>query len=413
MQSKSASKCSFLKRVARRFFLLFLSIPLALPNSTLAATPQQAIAGLVKNGGILVSRDGKTIYRLNDNQTFLPASTLKIGTALAAIHILGQDHRFATRFYRSKENDLFIRGLADPFLVSEEIREIARILHTAGIESIRNIYLDDSACLLEGKTDGAEESLNPYDADNGCLAVNFNTVSIAVGRENGVRSDEAQTPWLPIMAELGSGLPPGRHRINITTPENRSLRYAGELFAAMCREQGIKMKGTVAAATTPSDLPLFYEHRSAKSLDEILAALLLYSNNFIANQLFLACGAKQFGWPATWEKGQRAVSAFYQDKLGLNPSQLSQQEGSGLSRRNRITPQAMLSLLDAFKPHAHLLPADQKGALLKSGTMTGVYAYAGYFTAEKGLDSFVLLLNQPENTRDRVLELLRSMKRKM
>jgi D-alanyl-D-alanine carboxypeptidase/D-alanyl-D-alanine-endopeptidase (penicillin-binding protein 4) len=73
-----------------------------------------------------------------------------------------------------------------------------------------------------------------------------------------------------------------------------------------------------------------------------------------------------------------------------------------------VTPRGILAILEAFKPHAGLLPFENN-CLRKSGTMTGVYGYAGYFHGEQGLDSFVLILNQPKNTRDQVLELLAAM----
>ena len=90
-------------------------------------------------------------------------------------------------------------------------------------------------------------------------------------------------------------------------------------------------------------------------------------------------------------------------------------EGSGLSRRNRITVQAMLVILDRFKPYASLLPRTSKNhqdILVKSGTLTGVYSYAGYFVHESSLDDFVLILNQENNTRDRLLALLAKLYRR-
>ncbi len=65
----------------------------------------------------------------------------------------------------------------------------------------------------------------------------------------------------------------------------------------------------------------------------------------------------------------------------------------------------MLNVLSRFKPYADLLPV-QEGVKVKSGTLTNVFSYAGYFRNENGLDGFVLILNQKENTRD---ELLRSL----
>ena len=394
-------------REMRRVFFLCLGLCLALPAS-LWAGGGQSLETLVENGGILVTRNGAIVYEQNADSQFIPASVQKIGTALAAIRILGKDYRFSTRFYLNADRDLYIRGLADPLLVSEEVARIVTALRGRGLSAIRNIYLDDSGCQLENGTDGASNTLNPYDAQDSCLAVNFNTISLVKTADGSVRSGEGQTPALPLMRELAQGLPPGNHRINATATGNQSLRYVGELFAAMCKKQGITVSGEIIPAPVPEGFKPFYEHGSSKTLDEVLTGLLKYSNNFIANQIFLAIGAKQYGWPATWDKGQRAMTAFYRNELGLSEKDIVIREGSGLSRQNRVTPRAMLAILEAFKPHAGLLPFENN-CLRKSGTMTGVYAYAGYFAGKHGLDSFVLILNQPKNTRDQVLELLGAM----
>ena len=392
------------KREMRRIFFLGLGLCLALPGS-LWAGARPSLESLVENGGLIVTRNGATIYEQNADRQFMPASALKVGTALAAIHILGKDYRFITRFCLSSDRDLYIRGLADPLLVSEEVTLIVAALRGRGLSSIRNIVVDDSSCWLENGTDGSTNTLNPYDAQNSCLAVNFNTINLSKGADGGVRSGEEQTPTLPLMYELAKGLPPGTHRINATAAGNQSLRYVGELFAATCKNQGVTVRGEIIPGPVPEGLKPFYEHASSKTLDEVLTGLLKYSNNFIANQIFLAIGAKEYGWPATWEKGRRAITEFYRHELGLSEKDIVVREGSGLSRQNRVTPKGMLVILEAFKPHAGLL-SFENNCLRKSGTMTGVYGYAGYFAGEHGLDSFVLLLNQPKNTREQVLELL-------
>ncbi len=388
----------------QRVFLLGLGLCLALPAS-LWAGASQTLDSLVENGGLIVTRNGGIVYEHNGDRQFIPASVQKIGTALAAIRILGKDYRFTTRFYLSGDRDLYIRGFADPLLVSEEVAKIVATLRGRGISAIRNIHIDDSGCQLENPTDGARNTLNPYDAQNSCLAVNFNTISLIKRADDSVRSGEEQTPTLPLMRDLAQGLPPGNHRINATASSNQSLRYVGELFAAMCKKQGITVSGAIIPGPVPEGLKPVYEHVSSKTLEEVLTGLLKYSNNFIANQIFLAMGAKQYGWPANWDKGERAMTGFYRKELGLSEKDIVVREGSGLSRQNRVTPRGMLAILEAFKPHASLLPFENN-CLRKSGTMTGVYGYGGYFAGERGLDSFVLLLNQPKNTRDQVLELL-------
>ncbi|MBT8354631.1 MAG: hypothetical protein KJO60_08920, partial [Desulfofustis sp.] len=54
------------------------------------------------------------------------------------------------------------------------------------------------------------------------------------------------------------------------------------------------------------------------------------------------------------------------------------------------------------------LLSETEHILLKSGTMTGVYGYAGYFSSGENLDPFIILLNQKINNRDRLLKLSRA-----
>ena len=91
-------------------------------------------------------------------------------------------------------------------------------------------------------------------------------------------------------------------------------------------------------------------------------------------------------------------------KTGLNKENIIVVEGSGLSRSNLITPAAMISLLKHFKPYVSLL-SETENLPLKSGTMTGVFGYAGYFSSAGTLDPFVILLNQDTNNRVHLLRL--------
>jgi D-alanyl-D-alanine carboxypeptidase/D-alanyl-D-alanine-endopeptidase (penicillin-binding protein 4) len=131
-----------------------------------------------------------------------------------------------------------------------------------------------------------------------------------------------------------------------------------------------------------------------------------YSNNFIANQIFLACGMKRFGAPATWRKAGEAVEEIMGENAGIGADELLMVEGSGLSRRNRVTPRAMLRVLDFLKPYGALLPSTEihgRKLFVKSGTLSGVFSYAGYFVDGNRLDSFVLILNQKNNSREHLL----------
>jgi D-alanyl-D-alanine carboxypeptidase/D-alanyl-D-alanine-endopeptidase (penicillin-binding protein 4) len=153
----------------------------------------------------------------------------------------------------------------------------------------------------------------------------------------------------------------------------------------------------------PGGIKPLYIHYSRKSLEEIIRECLKFSNNFIANQLFLACGARDFGFPASWEKSRRTFDTFTRTVLNLPPDQIHLEEGSGLSRNNRISPAALLKILDRFTPFSSLLP-ELNNIRVKTGTLTGVFCYAGYFPGDGRLTPFVILLNQVQNSRKDILE---------
>jgi D-alanyl-D-alanine carboxypeptidase/D-alanyl-D-alanine-endopeptidase (penicillin-binding protein 4) len=367
------------------------------------------IGKLIDNGGYAVERDGQLLVSHNLHGMYIPASIVKIATALTALKVLGPDYRFETYLYVDAAQNLYIKGFGDPFLVSEEVSLIIDRLTQLGIQSINNIYLDHSSYQLPSPTEGLGFSDNPYDALNSGLAVNFNTVNILVSEDGLVRSAEEQTPTLPLMQRLGKNKKPGSYRVNITADEKNGQavisRYVGELFRAFQQQEKIPGGGVITVKPVPAELEPVYVHMSGKSLLEMIEPLMLYSNNFVANQLYLACGAKQYGYPATWEKGSKVLAEFMMRNLNLTENDLKMVEGSGLSRKNRVSPQAILFILKAFKPYAHLLPWED-GKRIKSGTLKGVYSYAGYIMDSGKLGTFVLILNQSSNKRDTVLALL-------
>lgn len=366
---------------------------------------------LVTHGSYLVHSDRGTIsYRQND--LFLPASTLKILTSLAAFDLLGADFRFETHFFCDKKDNLYIKGYGDPFLTSEEILSICSSLKKRGISKIGSIFLDTSIFSLQQQTPGTDNSSNPYDAPNGSLAANFNTIAITQLIDGTIQSGEPQTPTLPIMKRLGSNFPRNNQRINIARSTTESLlpiplQYFGELFCAQLYQVGISVKDGFQIKDVPPSLEPFLIHKNSKTLQEVMGACLRYSNNFIANQVFLYIGLQAGGPPATWEKGKIAISNYLRKTLGLSAQQITVYDGSGLSRKNRMSTKSLVTILQHFKPYSSLLNK-RPGVLLKSGTMHGVYCYAGYMTNHGPPTPFAILLNQAENTRNELLKRLRA-----
>jgi len=372
----------------------------------------RSFSSLIRNGGYAVGgQDGQIALSCNENTPFIPASIIKIPLALAAFDILGPDFRFTTEFSIDRQNNLYVKGYGDPFLVSEEVDLILNRLIEKGVQIINSIYIDNSSADLATAAPGRGESNNPYDVPISPVAVNFNTVNIRVDDGGRIESAEAQTPTLPIMHDLGKGFPPGEYRINICRDncpaDVQSARYTAELFRDLQRRKGIGGRGSNGIRKVPRDATLVYAHQNTRNLEEVVYFFLKYSNNFIANQVYLRCGAEVYGAPVTWKKAGRAVHNSLSRLLGPQTAeQIHLEEGSGLSRKNRITAKAMLEALKKFKPHNDLLQ-EKKNSRIKSGTLEGVYNYAGYLNDDR---PFVILLNQKENTRDRVLERLENQK---
>lgn len=366
---------------------------------------------LIQNGGYGVAdTKGKLISSCNADIPYVPASVIKVATALAAFEILGPEYRFTTSFYQDTKKNLYIKGTGDPMLVSDEIRSIFKALQEKGVTEINGIYIDPSAFALEHRVPGREDSRNPYDAPVAAVSVNFNSVAVRVTKKKAILSGEKETPLLPIMEEVakGKGYPAGWQRINICEggcqEERQTARYAAELFRALQKEAEIAGKGETGVRLVPKNATLIYTHKNSKNLTELTSSFLKYSSNFISNLVFLTCGARKYGYPATWAKAERAVNEVLVKKLGKKTAAaFIIKEGAGLFRRNRVTVRATLELLRVFRPHAGLL-RKYLGLRGKSGSMKGIYNYAGYLQDGK---PYVILLNQSRNQRRAVLARLK------
>lgn len=395
-----------MRRAFLALFLLFL-VGIFFRSPSFAGC--SSFKGIITNGAYgIADGNGRLLSSCNADTPFIPASIIKISTALAALRVLGSDYRFKTQFYTDSSQNLYIRGFGDPLLISEEVSLIIEHLKRLDVSTILNIYIDDSAFSLEHQPPGRETSSNPYDAPIGAASVNFNAIDIRVDKNGRVYSAEPQTPTLPIMKELGRSRSAGRYQINVCQgscqPDEEMARFTAELFRAFQYKKGIKGKGGYGRKKVPADALLLYTHFNSRNLDDLVALMLKYSSNFIANLVYLTIGAEKYGYPATWDKATRAVHNTLVSELGSKTASLIiQEEGSGLSRNNRVTVRAMLTVLRRFSPYADLL-VEKKQVSIKTGTMKGVYNYAGYLKDGK---PFVILLNQRANTRGTVLEKLK------
>ncbi len=355
-----------------------------------AADPLRQVLAL-PDASLVVEEGGRTVISRAADRPMVPASTLKLLTALAAIDRWGRGHRFHTDFYRDSQGWLWVKGSGDPYLVSEDLDRVAAALASGRIGEVRGIGTDDSLYAPGLDIPGRSATDNPYDAPLSALAVNFNTVHLQRTRD-GVRSAEPQTPLTPLARELGQGLRPGTHRVNLVD-RNSATRYFAELLAAKLRAAGVAVGEGHREGRIPAGAERVYRYESSRDLGSVIASMLEYSNNFVANGLFLRMGDAGDGGPLTLEAAQRAMANWVDRTFGWKGYRV--EEGAGLSRGNRLSARQLLDVLHRFAPHRELLREQQAGVRAKTGTLSGVSCYAGYIARNGRWEPFSLLINRP------------------
>lgn len=447
-------------------FWFFLSSSLCFwPGLAAAALPASVAQALQQTGipethvGVVVRElDGSPLLLHGQDRAFNPASVMKLVTTLAALDSLGPAHTFKTLVWLDGAlkdgvltGNLVLQGGGDPGMTPERFWLLLRQLRQRGIREIRgDVLLDNGYYAIPAQDPGAfdQAPLRPYNAQPAALLVNFNTRLLRLcPREDGVlaRLDPPLEGLTLDSRLLPSDLPcDGWDALVSTRLEGNTLVLEGPLpaqcgertlalnldaavanvaawFQLLWRELGGIHQGAVRAGAPGPDAGLFLAFES-QPLSLLVRDVNKYSNNVMAKMLYLNLGAARFGAPATWEKAERAVRAWLAEK-GLTLPKLVLENGSGLSRLERITAADMAELLvwasrqPAYYEFAASLPAvgqegtqrkrfngrsagglDLRGkAWLKSGTLNGARNLAGYVLGWDGSRrAVVFFINHPQ-----------------
>ena len=354
--------------------------------------------------------DNRIHFAHNTDALLIPASTLKLLTALTAFHTLGEDYRFRTEFYLDAQSNLKIKGYGDPLLISEVVSDISASLHDllkGNGHELSNIIVDpsyfDRSVVIPDVTDSTE----PYDAPNGALCVNFNTVNFKTVNGD-YTSAEPQTPLLPMTRDRiqKTGLIKGR--ITLSHQKDELVLYAGNLFMYFLQQAGFTVTGKVLPGKVEPTDKRILRYESPYPLNQVIAKMMTYSNNFMANQILLEAGIAQAGPPGTLQKGVAAAGEYARDELSIDGLQIT--EGSGISRANRITAKNLHRILLKFKPYYRLLRQDGTD-FYKTGTLKDVSTRVGFIGQdETTFYAYVILCNTPGRSatpvRNRLFEIL-------
>ncbi len=384
-----------------------------------------------------------------------PASTIKLLTTFAALDQLGPAYRWTTEIYTTGtlqgdvlDGSLIIKGYGDPRLTLENFWLMLRSLRARGVREIRgDLVLDRSYFGPAKNSDPASfdnEPTRPYNTPPDALLVNFKAVRLqfvpdperrrlAIIAEpalprveviNNVALDsEPCGDWVSRLKLTALGNGAGARLLfggNYSTAcgekeRNYSVldhpQYVHGLFTLLWRELGGAFAGGVRDAETPAGARLLLAHQT-QSLSEIVRDINKFSNNVMARQLYLALGAIAGGAPATSEKSAHTIKQWLTSRRLTFP-ELVLENGSGLSRTERLSAKSLGQLLLAAHRSAvmpelvaslplvavdgtmrkRLSGADVAGqAHIKTGTLSGVRALAGYVLDRKGRTMVVVCI---------------------
>ncbi len=429
-------------------------------DSTMKATPQlknAAVAILALDGR------GKTIAEYNPDLPLLSASTMKTVTTGAALVALRPSFRFETKIASAGETDqdgvlhgdVYIIGGGDPTLgsrcscandINAVFGEWANALKNAGITAIDGKIIGDSGFFPGEMThdNWCWEDLGANYGSAPCgLSFGENTsyFIVAPGPEEGaplqispagmvysgmdVRNDAITgapktgnklTYYASDLSPVGrfTGTYACDRKADTVAVANRfPALTCAEAFEAYLAADGIPACG--AATGAAPDTAVFLTRTFSPSLLEICRETNFKSNNFFAETIFMNLGLCLEG-EASYESTPEAVEKYISD-LGCNTTGLKQDDGSGLSRQNYVTPRffcnfyRMMQNSDIFAGYFSTLPTPGSESTLKyvlpnepmqlrrrihckSGSMSGVRCYSGYVeTASGDLLSFAILVN--------------------
>jgi serine-type D-Ala-D-Ala carboxypeptidase/endopeptidase (penicillin-binding protein 4) len=376
------------KLILKIFLICLIILPLALFLPVAVSTAKAA-----NEGYVLANDKGEILYSKNPDTLFVPASVLKILTSIAALNHFGFDYRFKTLFYFDENSrNLYVKGLGDPLFITEVIERFSfDVKKNITAKQINHIILDNSYFDESIIIPGTGDSLKSYNAHVGALSANFNTVSFRWDNDKKrFVSPEPLTPLLDIFIDPISKTRMKQGRIILS--KEHAVVYPGHLIKHFLKKRKITVSGQIKLDHFDLSHRPVHWFISPFRMSEVLEKILEYSNNFIANQLFLSMGAETFDAPGTLEKGIKSMMNYVNQRIYITGIKIS--EGSGISRKNKISPRHMINVLLEFTPFVTLLRND-KNDFYKTGTLNGVRARAGYIIGEDNrLYPYAIMINE-------------------
>ncbi|MBD2440170.1 D-alanyl-D-alanine carboxypeptidase/D-alanyl-D-alanine-endopeptidase [Nostoc sp. FACHB-110] len=401
--------------------------------------------------GILVKNLAatQTLYSHDAEKYFTPASNTKLFTTSAALKHLGANFRIRTSVYQDSEGILRVVGRGDPSFKDAQLTALAKQLRQQGLTQVNELIADDS--YFQGDVVPSSWQWEDVQADYGApvnsLILNENAVELtaipqSVGQPLQLRWDDPTQAYqwrvvnnsvttekdepgavavsrdlkgavLYVQGQLAVNSPPNTTGIAVFDPTQNFLRHLRQSLAI----EGITVKQTSIAMGSINAREVAVVE--SPPLSDLIKETNLNSNNLFAEALLRSLANNQ-----PLAKNQSTIDLGLQvmtdtlTKLGVDSNSYKLVDGSGISRKNLITPAALVQILQAMAtaPEANIfrdsLPvAAVSGSLInrfrdtpaagivqaKTGTLMGVVTLSGYVNSPQYEPlAFSIMVNQSE-----------------
>lgn len=397
---------------------------------------------------------GEIVYERNPDLTLNPASNTKLLTSAAALVKLSPEYRFHTRVYTRGslrngvlEGDIYLKGSGDPTFSYEGLLRLAQDAYNAGIRSISgDVVGDESFFDAEREFSGWHDFKAAYSSKISALSLNKNIVTLRVkpAHRSGLApqvildppttyvkiqnkavthsSNRVRASFLPseesatgeTLVVQGRVSARSRYGVSAAIYVNNPSLFTTTSFKNALEQMGITVRGAAVIGTIPKNAALLSVYES-EPLPSIISEANKASDNFVAEQLLKTLGAEVLGAPGTTAKGVQAVQEFLAE-LDIPQHAYFLENGSGLSRNNRLSPKQIVTLLtymyDNFAVRAEYLSslavAGVDGTLrrrmrdtqaerrlrAKTGAINSVSCLSGYAASQENeVFAFSIMMN--------------------
>lgn len=381
----------------------------------------------------------RTLYEHQSQQFFIPASTTKLLTTAAALVELGPDYRLRTTVYQ-RGRRLYLVGQGDPTLTTLKLQQLVQRIPPQRRRTFDTVVIHTG--FFQGPTFNDQwewqDLLNTDIVPVNSLILNRNEthlrlVAQAVDKPAQVqwsdpvagrywqvfnRTRSTATPQQPIQIWIPPGLPQLHLRgdvagssLDFTVPILDTDRYLAQTLAQLFPNKKIEIQSTPRPANLGDALAIV----ESPPLAQLITHINRRSDNLYAEALLRHLGATRQPHIASDLAGIQVIQKVLA-RLGVDTTGVRQADGSGLSRHNRVTPLALVQLLQALAVSPwHQVYRDSlavpglPGTLrrrytytdiqlqAKTGTLSGVAALAGYlYPRRRPPLVFAIIVNQSE-----------------